>query len=215
MDLDSLDLFLAVDLFVMLLIGIGPKIALVPFLELTGGMSAEEQKKVATRMIRNALVVALVLIVLGKFLMQLLHFTPGALSLAGGLILLILALYMTFNPGELETHKEQSEGRDLMSLAAYPLAVPLLLNPAGIVSLVTLSGEIDSFLTLGAVIIILLLVIAIDWLVFRNINVLSKHLDPLRLLVTEKVFGILLAALAIQLMLDGMADLNLIDMIAH
>jgi multiple antibiotic resistance protein len=44
---------------------------------------------------------------------------------------------------------------------------------------------------------------------------LAKHLDPSRLAVTEAVFGVLMAALAVQLMVDGMAALGIIDVIAH
>jgi multiple antibiotic resistance protein len=109
----------------------------------------------------------------------------------------------------------QAEGRDPMKMATYPLAVPLLLNPAGIVVLMTLAGEATTILDHVIVIIVLLLVIALDWLIFGNISSLSKHLDPSNMTITEVVFGILLAALAVTLVLDGMADLGILDMVPH
>jgi multiple antibiotic resistance protein len=60
---------------------------------------------------------------------------------------------------------------------------------------------------------LVLLMGLIDWLVFTNIDKLAKHLDPSRLAVTEAVFGVLLAALAVQLMLDGLQDLGIISML--
>jgi multiple antibiotic resistance protein len=214
MDFGDIDLYLIFDLFLLLLIGMGPKIALVPFLELTQGMEAETQKRIADRMVRTALITALLLAVLGWFLMRLLHFTPGAANIAGGIVLLLLALHMLVSPGRTD-HHEDASGRDPMQMAVYPLAVPYLLNPAGIAALVIASGDIDSVLMAVIVIGLVLLVGAIDFAVFRNMDKLAKQLDPSRLAVTEAVFGVLLAALAVQLMVDGLADLGIIDAIMH
>ena len=215
MELGTIDLYQVLDIFLLLLIGIGPKIALVPFLELTSDMSAEVQRKVARKMIKTAFVTALVLLFLGRLLMALLHISPAAISIAGGVIMFLLGLYMIVSPGKSDDHHKQAEGRDPMKMATYPLAVPLLLNPAGIVVLMTLAGEATTILDHVLVIIVLLLVIALDWLIFGNISSLSKHLDPSNMTVTEVVFGILLAALAVTLVIDGMADLGILDVIPH
>ena len=215
MELGTIDLYQVLDVFLLLLIGIGPKIALVPFMELTGDMSAEVQRKVAGKMIKTAFVTALVLLFLGKLLMALLHISPAAISIAGGIIMFLLGIYMVVSPGKSDDHHELAKGRDPMKIATYPLAVPLLLNPAGIVVLMTLSGESSTIIEYVIVIIILLLVIALDWLIFGNISSLSKHLDPSNMTVTEVVFGILLASLAVTLVIDGMADLGILDMIPH
>lgn len=214
MDFDSIDLYLVFDLFLLLLIGMGPKIALVPFLDLTRNMEADVQKQVANRMVRTAVVTALILVVLGWFLMRLLHFTPGAANIAGGIVLLLLALHMLVSPGKTDHHEEAS-GRDAMKMAVYPLAVPYLLNPAGIAALVIASSDIDSLLMGVVVVGLVLLVGAIDFAIFRNMDKLARHLDPSRLAVTEAVFGVLLAALAVQLMVDGLGALGIISVVAH
>jgi multiple antibiotic resistance protein len=116
------------DLFILLLIGMGPKIALVPFLDLTKEMDADNKRKVAQRMVSTAVGTALILVLLGWFLMKLLHFTPGSANIAGGIVLL-LALHMLVSPGK-EDHHEKATDRDAMQIALYPLAVPYLLNPA-------------------------------------------------------------------------------------
>jgi multiple antibiotic resistance protein len=218
MNLGDIDIWLVFDLFLLLLIGMGPKIALVPFLDLTKGMDGDIQQKVAGRMVQTAITTALILAVLGGFLMKLLHFTPGAANIAGGIVLLLLALHMLISPGK-DDHHEKAGGRDAMQMALYPLAVPYLLNPAGIAAIVIASGEFNSLamvVILIALIALILIVGALDWLIFRNMDKLAKHLDPSRLAVTEAVFGVLLAALAVQLMLDGLADLGILAMaVAH
>ena len=212
MNFDNIDFFLIFDLFILLLIGMGPKIALVPFLDLTREMDGDTQRKVAQRMVQTGVATALILVALGWFLMRLLHFSAGAANIAGGIVLLLLALHMLVSPGK-EDHHEKASGRDAMQMALYPLAVPYMLNPAGIAAIVIASSEIDSVLMAVILAILVLIVGAIDWLVFRNMDKLAKQLDPSRLAVTEAVFGVLLAALAVQLMLDGLHDLGIITML--
>ena len=207
---DNIDFYFVFDLFLLLLIGMGPKIALVPFLNLTKGVGAETQRKVAATMVRMAVGTALLLVFLGWFLMRLLHFTPGAANIAGGIVLLLLALNMLVSPGK-EEHHEDTSGRDPMKMALYPLAVPYMLNPAGIAALVIASSQINSVIYLLILVGLVLLVGALDWLVFRNLDKLSQQLDPARLAVTEAIFGVLLSALAVQLMVDGLAELGIIS----
>ena len=215
MTLGEIDIWQLFDILILLLIGMGPKVALVPFLGATADMDSETRKKVANRMVRTATSVALVLLVLGAFLMKLLHFTPEALFIAGGIVFLLVALRMLAEAGGQEEQPQTPTGRDPMATALYPLAVPYLLNPAGITLLVIYSGAIDSWLMLGMMVILVLLVGAIDWLVFTNLDRISKHLDKSRLAVTEAVFGVLLAALAVELVLKGLADLGVITKIVH
>lgn len=210
MNLGEIDFYQVFDMFMLLLIGMGPKIALVPFMDLTRDLEGDQQRKVAQQMVRTGVSTALLLVFLGWFLMRLLHFTPGAANIAGGIVLLLLALNMLVSPGK-EEHHEKAKGRNLMQMALYPLAVPYLLNPAGIAALVIASSEIDSIIYLLILVGLVLLVGAFDWLIFRNMDKLAKHLDPSRLAVTEAIFGVLLAALAVQLMVDGLAELGIIS----
>lgn len=215
MDFQTIDLYVALDLFLLLLIGIGPKIALVPYLTATEGLSTEVKGRIARKMLITAGTTALVLVLFGEFLTRILHFSPGALGIAGGVILFIIATRMILGGGEDETAKRAERSGDPMRLAAYPLAVPYLLNPAGIVVLVTFSGEVKSFSWLGLVLGLLALVLAIDVVVFRWANQVAARMNATRMLVIEKVFGFLLAAVAVQLALDGLHDLGVIHLTGH
>jgi small neutral amino acid transporter SnatA (MarC family) len=212
MDATSMDVYVVIDIFLLLLIGIGPKIALVPFLELTAEMDAATRNRVAAKMLRTAGAVAVVLVVLGEVMTRLLHFSTGALSVAGGIIMLIIAATMILRSADSGNGRSASAGADPMQLAVFPLAVPYLLNPAGIVVLVTVSADAGSVGLAAIVVGALAAVLALDVAVFRWANRLSDHLDPSRMLVTEKVFGFLLAALAVQLALNGLADVGVIHL---
>jgi small neutral amino acid transporter SnatA (MarC family) len=213
MEFESVDAAAAIDILLLLLIGIGPKIALVPFLDVTADMPEATKRRVVRKMLVTAAAVAVVLLVLGGLLTRLLHFSPGALGISSGIILLIIAVSMVLGSGEQQAAKRN--GEDPMRLAVFPLAVPYLLNPAGIVVLVTASAEAGSAGVYGVVLGALAVVILLDAVVFRWAAQVSRHLNASSMLVTEKVFGFLLAALAVQLALDGLADLGVIHLLHH
>ena len=246
-ELESLDAAYDIDTFLLLLIGIGPKIALVPFLDMTAGMTESTKRRVRRKMLTTAALVAALLLILGGVLTRLLHFSPGALGVASGIILLIIAATMVLGQGNGTgggsgalvggAHVggaqvggayagggqvgggpgggHQIIGRDPMQVAVFPLAVPYLLNPAGIVVLVTLSAEASSLAVLGAAVGVLVVVLVFDVVVFRWATAVSSKLDASRMLVTEKVFGFLLAALGVQLVLNGLADVGVIRLTGH
>jgi multiple antibiotic resistance protein len=232
-ELESLDAAFVIDTFLLLLIGIGPKIALVPFLEMTAGMTESTKRRVQRKMLTTAALVAALLLILGGLLTRLLHFSPGALGVASGIILLIIAASMVLgqgngpdggnggahggaaHAGSAHGGGHQIIGRDPMQVAVFPLAVPYLLNPAGIVVLVTLSAEASSLAVLGVAIGVLAAVLVLDVVVFRWATAVSSKLDASRMLVTEKVFGFLLAALGVQLILNGLADVGVIHLTGH
>jgi small neutral amino acid transporter SnatA (MarC family) len=207
-DTTTIDAATVVDIFLLLLIGAGPKIALLPYLELTADLNADAKRQVVRTMLTTAAVVALVLVVFGELLRRLLHFSTGALGIAGGILLLIIAVTMVLGKDDAAAGHDADE--DPRRLAMFPLAVPYLLNPAGIVVLVTASAEARSAAELASVLGPLAAVLALDAVVLAAANRVSAHLDPARMLVTEKVFGFLLAALAVQLALNGLADIGLI-----
>jgi multiple antibiotic resistance protein len=178
-------------------------------------------------MLTTAALVAALLLILGGVLTRLLHFSPGALGVASGIILLIIAATMVLGQGDgdgggpVSGHvgsnvgSHQIIGRDPMQVAVFPLAVPYLLNPAGIVVLVTLSAEASSLAVLGVAAGVLVVVLAFDVVVLRWATAVSSKLNASRMLVTEKVFGFLLAALGVQLVLNGLADVGVIHLTGH
>ena len=213
MDQTSITAAGAIDTFLVLLIGIGPKIALVPFLEMTASLDPATKRRVQRKMLTTAATVAVLLMVLGELLRILLHFTIGSLSIAGGLILLVVAVWMVLGPVASSSHR--TEGKDPMQMAQFPLAVPYLLNPVGIVGLMTISAEAKSLSVFAVEFGILVLVLLLDVVVFRWANRVSEKLDEGRMLVTEKVFGFLIAAIAVQLILDGLAMVGVIAPVKH
>ena len=211
MDQTSITAASAIDTFLVLLIGIGPKLALVPFLTITASLNPAARQQVRRKMLTIAATVALILMVLGELLRALLHFSIGSLSIAGGVILLVLAVGMALGPPA--STSPHIVGKDPIQLAHYPLAVPYLLNPVGIVGLITISAEAKSLSVFAMELGILAIVLLIDAVVFHWANRVRFNED--RMLVTEKVFAFLIAAIAVQLVFNGLASLGVIAAVPH
>jgi multiple antibiotic resistance protein len=201
------------DTFLILLIGVGPKIAIVPFVQITAALDPDSQKQVRRRMIATAAVVALALILVGEALRVLLHFSVGALAIAGGVILFVLAVPTVLGQPSMTTTLDAD--KTTLQLAQVPLAVPYLLNPVGIVGLVTLAAAARSISVLAIEIGLLLLVLLIDVVVFRVANRLGGRPDQDRMAIVERVFGFLIAAIAVQLVLTGLFLAGIIGPIHH
>ncbi|MBB4276283.1 MarC family protein [Rhizobium mongolense] len=214
MDFSVIDVQLVVTLLLLLLVGMGPKIALVPFLEKTKHYEPETQRAVGRRMVVTAVVTAIVLFATGALLMRLLHITAGAVAVAGAIILAILAIEMVAGPGK-KVEEDAGVQEDPSRVAVYPLAIPYLLNPVGITILIVASGEVVSIASAGLVLGLVLFVGALDYLVFSNIDKVAKRLNPVTLVISEVVFGILLTAVAVELMVFGLRSLEIIAGAKH
>src|ERR1700745_177848 len=105
MDETSIPAAGAIDTFLVLLIGVGPKLALVPFLEITASLDPDAKRRGQRKMLTTAGGGGVAPLVLGELLRVLLHFTIGSLSIAGGVILLVLAVWMVLGPPDGGSHR--------------------------------------------------------------------------------------------------------------
>ena len=135
--------FSLAEAFITVFIGMGPVKVLLVYIAATMEADKGLQRRVAQKTVVTATVVALLLLVAGVLFMKILHFTTGALNIAGGLILLLLALNMVLSPAEKQEHGAAPDEEKLMSMAIYPMGMPLLLNPVGIVSLTVRRGPTE------------------------------------------------------------------------
>jgi small neutral amino acid transporter SnatA (MarC family) len=211
MDLSVIDVGLVTKLLLLLLIGMGPKIALVPFLEMTQKFDAPTKARIGRQMVLTATVTALILLATGALLMRLLHISGGAVAIAGGIVLTLLALKMAAGPIDKHHDDDLEIPVDHEKIAVFPLAIPYLLNPVGITVLLIASDEIVSVASAALVVALVLVVAAFDYLIFTNIEVLAKRMRPASLIISEVVFGILLTAVAVTLVVHGLGELGIIS----
>jgi multiple antibiotic resistance protein len=196
------------DILVILLVTTGPTKAMVLFAKVTQGYSPHEKREVAVRAVLVSAIVLLVFVFLGRPILHIFHITLAALKLAGGLILLQFALHMISTTEEKQ--EEVLTGQSKLYVAVYPLAMPLMATPQGIVVVVTLAAGAQNF---TRVLEIAGLVIAV--MLWNLVNLLFAdkilgYIGAAALQVIARVIGLLLVALAIQLMIWGSIDLGLL-----
>lgn len=197
------------DIIVILLVTIGPLKALIVYATLAGGAEAALQRQIAFRTVRVATIVALLFVVAGEFLLQVLHVGLPALKIAGGIILLLFALGMVMGGGH--GNEEDKPKTISIEVAVYPLAMPMMATPQGLVAITAITAAAPN---LGQVIVIAVIVLAImafNLLCLLAANRIVRALGPSTLQIIARVAGLLLSALAIQLMILGLTDLGLIE----
>ena len=203
--------FSLAEAFITLFIGMGPIKVLLVYIAKTQGMDRDAKKGIARRTVLVAAGVAVALFVLGAIIQQLLHFSIGALNMIGGLILLLLAINMVLGGGA----KSQKNGEDVvdpMSMAISPLAIPFTLNPVGIVALVVASSEVTDMPSSIAVVFMIAIIALIDLVVLLGSDYVAKFLSEAAVHLLEVILGIFLGAMAIQLILNGLADVGVITL---
>ena len=198
------------DFFVTLLITMGPIKVFLVYAELTRNLEPPVRRKIAIKAVIVAAVVGLLFILAGKFLLDLFHFSTGALTIAGGAILFVFALNMVLSSGG---GHDSVAVEDPTGIAVFPLALPLIAQPIGIVALTVASARFnDDWGMLALIAVMLLIVMVINIVVLLSESTIVKFINPQAIDVAERILGILLCALAVQTMLNGASELGIITL---
>jgi multiple antibiotic resistance protein len=127
----------------------------------------------------------------------------AALTIIGGLILLLLALNIILGS---HSGGEGAEHRDPLSIAISPLAIPLMPNPLGIVAQVVLSASATDMVVAEVIIVMLLVIALFDLSALSVSDRFAAYLSTAAVESLEKILGIFLGALAVQILLDGLTN---------
>ena len=195
-----------VSALVTLFVVVDP-IGLVPaFIGITEGLSESLRRQVA---VRAALIAAAILIgtaLIGDWLLTALGISLSAFRIAGGLLLFSIATEMVFGVRmrrEGEAAEEALEER-ARNIAAFPLAIPLMAGPGAITATVLLAGRAEHQLILFSLLVgVVLLVAAVCLVVFLFAARLGQIMGVTGNIVLSRLLGVLLAALAVQFVIDG------------
>ncbi len=195
-----------ISAFVTLVIVLDP-IGLAPtFVAITHGLPRPSRRQVA---IRASLIAAGILAgaaLIGHWLLATVGITLPAFRIAGGLLLFSIASEMVFGlriQRQSET-AEQALEEQVRNIAAFPLAIPLMAGPGAITATVLLAGRATGQpAMLAALIGVVFLVIAICLLVFLAATRIERLLGITGNVVLSRLLGVLLAALAVQFVVDG------------
>jgi multiple antibiotic resistance protein len=195
-----------INTFLLLFVTMGPIKVLIVFAEMTSEVDSANRRNIALKAVGIAAVVGVIFIVFGQFLMALFKFSLEALSIAGGIILFIFAINMVLSDSPGHGHGKPSQD-EIDRMASYPLAMPLMASPMGIVYLTIASATAQALdERMIGITIVFLVIMAINLGALLLVDRISKFISLQALQISERVLGILLAALAIETIINGLRD---------
>lgn len=174
----------------------------LPFvISITEGMSRQERYRVIHLATVTATIVGLVFLFFGQFILNVLDISVGSFAIAGGVILLVLSIkYMT--TGRLvETTKEET-------IAVVPIGTPLVVGPATITTLLLLANQFPLYVVLLSFLVNILL----TWFIFLSSDYIIRVLGLGGLKAISKVFSLLLAAIAVSMVINGLSLVGILKM---
>jgi multiple antibiotic resistance protein len=200
----------AAAVFITFLVIIDPVGMLPLFVALTYRQPRERRRRTAIRSIAVAAITLVVIALVGHMALRLLGIGLPAFRIAGGLLLLLLSIDMVFarqSGIRSTTAAETEEAEDSADVAVFPLAIPLIAGPGAMTSIILLMGRADGDIILQTIVIALtLFVLGLCLVTFLFAIPLMDQLGVTGINVVGRVFGVILAALAMQYIIDGVTE---------
>jgi multiple antibiotic resistance protein len=199
----------ALTAFVTLLVVVDPVGVAPIFVAVTRQLDAQARRRTLARAVMIAFAVTLFFLFAGRWLLSYLGVTVHAFTISGGILLFATALPMLFGQrpalqGPQRGDYRGGSQRAGEDVAVFPLAIPLLSGPGTITTILLLTNQPGPApLQSAAVLAAAALVFLATWLILRTADVLMLRLGESRIHILTRVLGIVLAALAVQFVLEG------------
>ena len=203
---------LLVNGFVTLFVILDPLGLLPLFLTLTPGASPRQRRRIA---LKASIIAGGILLLFGLFGLAILGglgITLGAFRVAGGLFLFWIGFELVFEKRK-ERHERSAnvavEDRDDDDddVAAFPLAIPLIAGPGAISAVILLSGSLPSLTGQAGLILVIVAALGINFVILALAHRVDRFLGRTGRAIISRLLGVLLAALAVQFVAEGAAQL--------
>jgi len=178
------------------------------FVAMTQGDSEEKRERMARRAALTAFVVLTVFAVAGTVIFRMLGVTLGAFKVAGGILLLLTSIEM-LRAQQARTRiipEEEQEGLEKDDVAIFPLAIPLLAGPGAIATVTALMGRAGRTLFMVPVVLSIAITCAASYAMLRAATRIARFLGITGLNVMNRVIGLIIGAIAVQFIFDGLKD---------
>lgn len=191
--------------FLTLFVAIDPPGLAPVFLSLTAALTAVQRKSVAVRAVIIALCILIASALGGKPFLEMLGISIPAFRIAGGLLLFSIAVEMVFERREQRrSQSAETAAQEHKSLAAFPLAMPLMAGPGAITAtILQASNAHGDWMNMLGLIAILIVVVGSCLPVFLLANHIDRFLGVSGRMILSRLLGVLLAAMAVQTVGDG------------
>ena len=185
----------------MLIATLDPIGNLALFMALTKSYSEAQRRRIAFKSVLYSFLILTGSILIGRFILQGMGIQLFSLQIAGGIILFIFGMQMIFNKEEKYLDRKPEKEHDL---AVFPLAIPSIAGPGAIMAVIVLTdNSLYSIPVQAGTFGIMVLVLLFTFLLFLLANPILRIIGKNGSLILVKIMGMILAALSVQLVLDG------------
>ncbi|MEM7531954.1 MAG: MarC family protein [Chloroflexota bacterium] len=206
---------LAIVAFTTFFATIGPIDVAMMFAAMTPTSTGRERRGMALRGIFISCAILLIFALIGEFLLTSLGISLAALKVAGGILLLLMGIEMVFarpSGGTSTTEVEMSEGVNKEDISVFPLATPLIAGPGAMGAAILLMADAaGDVMAQGVVIAALLGVLLITLCLLLLATQVQRLFGITGMHVVSRIFGVLLAALAVEFLFDGIRQSGLLS----
>lgn len=192
------------EALVTFLVIMDPPSAVPVFLSVTGGLSQADKHRAAFVAVATSALVISMFALAGQQILGYLRVSVPSLQLAGGLLLLLVALQLLMGRSE---ELEEATPEQRTSIAMVPLGTPLLAGPGAIVAAIVFTERESSSAAYAALFPALAAVHLVIWVSLRWSGLITRLVRPAGILLLTRVAGMLLAAIAVQMGADGVRGL--------
>ncbi|MBX3433516.1 MAG: MarC family protein [Pirellulales bacterium] len=200
------------EVILLLLATTGPLKVTIVGASLMAGAPQEFVNRVATRSVLTASAVCLVFVLLGEVILGVFKVRVPAFEIAGGVIVLLFSIKMVADD-KAKNSDPAEPCRDLqrsLDIAVSPLAIPLMASVSGLVAIVSALAQNNNLTTVLFLSTVIVAIMALNYVCLRFSAPIVRALGPQFFQVVGKIMGVLLAALAVELMLSGFVRLGLV-----
>lgn len=194
--------------FATLFVVIDP-VGLAPiFIALTADTDDRHRRVVALRAVLIAGSLLTLFAFFGEAVLGFIGISMPAFRIAGGILLFLTALDMLFQR-RTKRREDQADEEDFPDPSVFPIAIPLIAGPGAIATMILLAGRAEGALGMAAVLGVMAAVLMLALLLFLSAGVIERGLGRTGINVVTRLLGMLLAALSVQFVLDGLRDFGL------
>lgn len=209
MNLDLKDLLVFSSMTFSTIFFVVDPIGLIPvFISMTQSDSEQKRISIAKRATIAAGIILVVFAIFGKLIFSVFGITLAAFRIAGGILLWFIAMDMVRarSTRVKTTPEEEREGVEKEDIALIPLAIPMLSGPGSISTVMVLMGQAKNWLYLLPVFISIFLTCLITYFMLKGAQYLLRYLRQTGLRIIIRIMGMILAAIAIQFIINGIFD---------
>jgi len=191
---------------------VDPIAAIPTFLAMTAEQDAGQRRRMAKRAAWTCLVVLTGFAAAGKLIFRLFGITLPAFKIAGGVILLLIGLDMlrARRSQTKETPSEAEEGAEKEDIGIIPLGVPMLAGPGAISTVMVLIGGMPAWWYAIPVFLAILVSSLASYWILAGADRVRRYLGETGIRILTRLMGLMLTAIAVQFMLNGLTDIGLV-----